>query len=180
VTVSALANRSSGKHGHAIATALARVGAACVLVSGPTQLPDPAGIQVHHVEPAAEMLAACQAALPADIAVCAAAVADWRVANRQEAKVKKTDGTDVPDLKLTPNPDILASLSAAGQGRPSLVIGFAAETENVVENAVAKRKRKGCDWIIANDVSPVTGTFGGDRNSVHLIDGKEPESWPGT
>ena len=173
-----IANRSSGKQGHAIAAALARLGAETVLVSGPTSLADPAGVKVHHVETASEMLEACRAALPADIAVCAAAVADWRVANRQDEKVKKTDGAAVPALELTPNPDILAELSAPGKQRPPLVIGFAAETENVIDNATAKRARKGCDWILANDVSPATGTFGGDRNSVHLIDAAGVESWP--
>lgn len=173
-----IANRSSGKQGHAIAVALARLGAETVLVSGPTSLADPAGVKVHHVETASEMLEACRAALPADIAVCAAAVADWRVANRQDEKVKKTDGAAVPALELTPNPDILAELSAPGKQRPPLVIGFAAETENVIDNATAKRARKGCDWILANDVSPATGTFGGDRNSVHLIDAAGVESWP--
>ncbi|MEQ9199015.1 MAG: bifunctional phosphopantothenoylcysteine decarboxylase/phosphopantothenate--cysteine ligase CoaBC [Rhodospirillales bacterium] len=173
-----IANRSSGKQGHAIAAALARLGATTVLVSGPTRLTDPAGVEVHHVETASEMLDACRAALPADIAVCAAAVADWRVANRQEAKVKKTDGGGVPALELTPNPDILAELSAPGKGRPGIVIGFAAETENVIDNATAKRARKGCDWILANDVSPATGTFGGDRNSIHLVTADGVESWP--
>ena len=173
-----IANRSSGKQGHAIAVALARLGAETVLVSGQTGRADPAGVKVHHVETASEMLEACRAALPADIAVCAAAVADWRVANRQDEKVKKTDGAAVPALELTPNPDILAELSAPGKQRPPLVIGFAAETENVIDNATAKRARKGCDWILANDVSPATGTFGGDRNSVHLIDAAGVESWP--
>ena len=173
-----IANRSSGKQGHAIAAALARLGAETVLVSGPTSLPDPAGVEVRHVETASEMLDACRAALPADIAVCAAAVADWRVANRRDAKVKKTDAGDVPALELTPNPDILAELSATGKNRPGIVVGFAAETENVIDNATAKRARKGCDWIVANDVSPATGTFGGDLNSVHLINSSGVESWP--
>jgi phosphopantothenoylcysteine decarboxylase/phosphopantothenate--cysteine ligase len=173
-----IANRSSGKQGHAIAAALAKLGAETVLVSGPTRLADPAGVTVRHVETAGEMLDACRAALPADIAVCAAAVADWRVANRKDSKVKKQEGGAPPGIELAPNPDILAELSAAGGNRPGLVIGFAAETEEVIANATAKRQRKGCDWILANDVSPDTGTFGGENNTVHLIDGGEPESWP--
>ena len=173
-----IANRSSGKQGHAIAQALARLGAETVLVSGPTQLADPAGVEVIHVESAREMLSACQRSLPADIAVCAAAVADWHVANQAGQKLKKDANQTAPALELTPNPDILASLSAAGNTRPSLVIGFAAETENVVENAKTKLARKGCDWILANDVSPASGTFGGDNNVLHLINSDGAESWP--
>lgn len=172
-----IANRSSGKQGHAVAAALAALGARVTLVSGPVRLPDPAGVKVVPVETAAEMLAASQAALPADIFVAAAAVADWRVDGAAGQKLKK-DGGGPPSLKLAENPDILATLSAPGPQRPELVVGFAAETNDVVAYARAKRLRKGCDWIVANDVSPATGTFGGDRNSVHVIraDGAE-EAW---
>src|SRR5690606_36327643 len=161
-----IANRSSGKQGHAIAGALARLGAETVLVSGPTNLADPAGVSVVRIESAREMHEACFAALPVDVAVCAAAVADWRVARAADQKMKK-DGSGPPQLELAENPDILASLSRAGEKRPRLVVGFAAETENVVEHARAKLARKGCDWIVANDVSPATGTFGGADNTVH-------------
>ncbi len=172
-----IANRSSGKQGHAIATALAELGATTTLVSGPTRLADPRGVQMVHIESAQEMLAACRAALPVDVAVCAAAVADWRVASAAQGKIKKTGGKP-PALTLAENPDILASLSAAGNARPRLVVGFAAETENVVQNAVAKRQRKACDWIVANDVSPASGTFGGDSNTVHLVTTEGVEDWP--
>ncbi|WP_404382772.1 bifunctional phosphopantothenoylcysteine decarboxylase/phosphopantothenate--cysteine ligase CoaBC [Caenispirillum salinarum] len=172
-----IANRSSGKQGHAIAAALAALGAEVTLVSGPVALPDPAGVRVVKVESAREMLEACQGALPADIAVCAAAVADWRVEAAGQ-KIKKTAGGAAPALSFTENPDILATLSAAGPDRPALVVGFAAETENVLDHAAAKRARKGCDWILANDVSPATGTFGGDRNTLHLITGDGTEEWP--
>ena len=171
-----IANRSSGRQGHAIAAALARLGADCVLVSGPTSEPDPPGVKVVRIETAREMLAACEAALPADIAVCAAAVADWR-ADAAPSKLKKKAGT-APALKLVENPDILATLSQAGNRRPKLVIGFAAETENVVANAQAKRGKKGCDWILANDVSPASGVFGGESNTIHLVDGGGVEDWP--
>jgi phosphopantothenoylcysteine decarboxylase/phosphopantothenate--cysteine ligase len=171
-----IANRSSGKQGHAIAVALARRGADCVLVSGPTALADPPGVKTVHVQTAREMLAACEAALPVDVAVCAAAVADWRVAREARRKVKK-DGAP-PTLTLTENPDILQSLSQAGRDRPALVVGFAAETESVVRNAVAKRKKKGCDWVVANDVGPGSGTFGGDTNLVHLVGADGVEDWP--
>ncbi len=172
-----IANRSSGKQGHAIAAALARRGAETTLVTGPTAEPDPAGVKVVRIESAEDMLAACLAALPADVAVCAAAVSDWRVAETAEQKIKKNGGRP-PTLVLAENPDILASLAGAGNRRPRLVIGFAAETENVVENATAKRNRKGCDWILANDVSPGTGTFGGSTNRIHLIDENGVEDWP--
>nr|MBC8158179.1 bifunctional phosphopantothenoylcysteine decarboxylase/phosphopantothenate--cysteine ligase CoaBC [Alphaproteobacteria bacterium] len=173
-----IANRSSGKQGHAIAAALAGLGAQTTLVTGPTDQPDPPGVNVVHIESAAQMLAACQAALPADIAVCAAAVADWRAAEPATRKLKKTDDGP-PTLQLTRNPDILATLAAAGPERPQLVVGFAAETENMLENAIAKRTAKGCDWIVANDVSSETGTFGGDQNSVYLVCGDENvEDWP--
>jgi phosphopantothenoylcysteine decarboxylase/phosphopantothenate--cysteine ligase len=172
-----IGNRSSGRQGHAIALALARRGADTILVSGPTAEPDPPGVMVRHVETAEQMLTACRAELPADVAVCAAAVADWKVAAPAQQKLKK-DGGKPPHLELATNPDILATLAAAGKGRPQLVIGFAAETERVVEYAIAKRKAKGCDWIVANDVSPQTGTFGGDRNTVHLIVDDAVEAWP--
>lgn len=173
-----IANRSSGKQGHAIAAALAEAGADVTLVTGPVTLADPPSVETVHVETATEMLAACQAGLPADIAVCAAAVADWRVVDAADRKLKKTGEKAVPDLSLTENPDILATLSTAGPGRPTLVVGFAAETENVVTQAQAKRARKGCDWILANDVAPASGTFGGDRNTVHLITADTAETWP--
>ncbi len=171
-----IANRSSGKQGHAIAAALARLGAETVLVSGPTAEPDPPGVRVVHVESARDMLAECEKALPADIAVCAAAVADWR-AEAAPQKLKKRAGGP-PALKLVENPDILARLSEPGNRRPRLVVGFAAETEKVVEHAREKRARKGCDWILANDVSPASGTFGGDGNTIHLIDEVGVEDWP--
>ena len=173
-----IANRSSGKQGHAIAIALARLGAGTVLVSGPTGVPDPAGVRAEHVESAEDMLAACRAALPADIVVCAAAVADWRVDGVAEQKLKKRAGGEPPKLKFAENPDILATLSQLAEGRPRLVVGFAAETENLIENAEAKRRRKGCDWIVANDVSAAGGGFGGDSNLVHLIAGDQVEDWP--
>lgn len=172
-----IANRASGKQGHAIAAALARAGAATTLVTGPTQEPDPAGVAVVRIESAAEMLAACKAALPADVAVFAAAVSDWRIAAQAGQKIKKSAGAP-PKLELAENPDILATLAAPGNLRPRLVIGFAAETEKVIENATAKLKKKGCDWIVANDVSPNTGTFGGTDNTVHLVTGKGVEDWP--
>ena len=172
-----IANRSSGKQGHAIAGTLQRLGADVTLVSGPTHEPTPAGVTLVPVETAAEMLAACRAALPADIAVCAAAVADWRVAEAADHKVKKTGGAP-PTLALVENPDILATLSAAGASRPRLVVGFAAETRDVVALATEKRRRKGCDWILANDVAPETGTFGGDANTIHLIDEAGVDHWP--
>jgi phosphopantothenoylcysteine decarboxylase / phosphopantothenate---cysteine ligase len=175
-----IANRSSGRQGHAIADALARLGAQTILVSGPTQEPDPAGIEIIRVESARDMLAAVTTALPADIAVCAAAVADWRISDVSAAKIKKTGGVP-PKLELSENPDILATLGKAGNLRPGLLIGFAAETESdpekMVKIATAKRTAKGCDWILANDVSPHTGTFGGLENAVHLIDGKKVEAW---
>ncbi|MGQ0675493.1 MAG: bifunctional phosphopantothenoylcysteine decarboxylase/phosphopantothenate--cysteine ligase CoaBC [Rhodospirillales bacterium] len=172
-----IANRSSGKQGHAIAAALAKLGAAPTLVSGPTRLADPPGVAVVAIESAREMLGACQAALPVDVAVCAAAVADWRVGNEAGSKLKKRGGKP-PSLELVENPDILAALAASGNARPRLVVGFAAETDEVVENARAKLKNKGCDWIVANDVSPGTGTFGGDRNTVHVVSAQGVEDWP--
>jgi len=171
-----LANRSSGKQGHAIARACARLGAEVTLVSGPTALADPPGVRVVHVESAREMQAACETALPVAVAICAAAVADWRPARAGGRKLKKNGAP--PKLALTENPDILAGLAAAGNRRPDLVIGFAAETDAVVENAIAKRRRKGCDWIVANDVSPSSGTFGGERNTVRLVTEDGVEDWP--
>jgi phosphopantothenoylcysteine decarboxylase/phosphopantothenate--cysteine ligase len=171
-----IANRSSGRQGHAIAEALARLGADITLVTGPTHQPDPPGVKVVRVESAVEMNAACQAALPVDVAVCAAAVSDWRPATPKPQKIKK-NGKGTPTLALTENPDILASLAAPSNRRPRLVVGFAAETESVIENARAKLAKKGCDWILANDVSPATGVFGGDRNTVHLVSAADVESW---
>jgi phosphopantothenoylcysteine decarboxylase/phosphopantothenate--cysteine ligase len=172
-----ISNHSSGKQGHAIAAALAARGADTVLVSGPTQEPTPAGVKLVSIETAAEMLAACEAALPLDVAVMAAAVSDWRVETVNAQKLKK-DGKGPPAFHLTENPDILATIAARRNNRPSLVVGFAAETENVVANAQAKLARKGCDWILANDVSPGTGTFGGDSNTIHLVDRTGVEDWP--
>ena len=173
-----IANRSSGKQGHAIAAALAAAGARTTLVSGPTRLADPQGVAVLHVETAAQMLAACEAALPADIAVCAAAVADWRVATAATQKLKKTGDAPAPVLQLAPNPDILATLARHARHRPRLVVGFAAETEDLIAHARAKLAKKGCDWILANDVSPGTGIFGGDANTVHVVDAAGVEPWP--
>ena len=143
---------------------------------------DPPGVRTVHVDSADQMLAACLAAGTLDVAVCAAAVADWKMAKPSGAKIKKKPGVQPPALDLVPNPDILATLSKPGKSRPALIVGFAAETENLVANAIDKRQRKGCDWIVANDVSPATGTMGGDRNTVHLItrEGAEVrvDSWP--
>ena len=172
-----IGNRSSGRQGHAIAAVLARRGAATTLIAGPSAEPDPPGVAVRHVESAAEMLAASRTALPVDVAICAAAVCDWRVATPAAHKLKKEGGRP-PRIELAPNPDILATLSRPGNERPRLVIGFAAETENVVANAVAKRKAKGCDWILANDVSRGTGVFGGERNTIHFITAEGVEDWP--
>ncbi|MGP1394364.1 MAG: bifunctional phosphopantothenoylcysteine decarboxylase/phosphopantothenate--cysteine ligase CoaBC [Inquilinaceae bacterium] len=172
-----LANRSSGKQGHAIAAALAALGASTVLVTGPTGEPDPAGVTMVRVETARQMMDACRNALPADVAVCAAAVADWRPDRQAGTKIKKGDGPP-PTLTLTANPDILAALSSPGADRPALVVGFAAETGAVVERARDKLARKGCDWIVANDVSTGSGTFGGDDNTVYLLRGETVESWP--
>lgn len=172
-----LGNRSSGRQGHAIATALASAGATTVLVSGPTSLADPPGLEVVHVETAAEMLAACEAALPVDVVVCAAAVADWRVADPAVAKLKKSGGAP-PTLRLEENPDILASLAQRLDRRPTLVVGFAAETEEVLANARAKLERKRCDWIVANEVGAESGVFGGEHNTVHLVTAGGCESWP--
>lgn len=170
-----LSNRSSGKQGYAIAAALAELGADVTLVSGPTNLPSPAGVRMKRVETAAEMLDASQAALPLDVAVMVAAVADWRPAHRAEEKIKK-DKAGAAALELTENPDILATLSKAGKTRPKLVIGFAAETQNVEEFGRAKIAKKGCDWIIANDVSG--DVMGGAENQVLLITRDSAETWP--
>ena len=174
-----IANRSSGKQGHAIAEAAARLGARVTLVSGPTGLPHPRGVTVVAVETAQEMLDAAQQALPADCAIFAAAVADWRVANASAEKIKKDGKSRTPRLDLVENPDILKTIAHLAPGmRPPLVIGFAAETQNIVEFAKKKRKSKGCDWIVANDVSPATGIMGGDRNTVHLVTAVDVENWP--
>lgn len=172
-----IANRSSGKQGHAIAAAAAAAGARVTLVSGPVNVPDPAGVTVIHVESAREMRAAVEASLPADIAIFAAAVADWRVASSAGEKIKKT-ASGPPTLSLVENPDILATISRHPGLRPPLVVGFAAETEAVIEHARAKLARKGCDIIVANDVSPETGVMGGDRNTVHLVSPETVETWP--
>ncbi|MEW5686530.1 MAG: bifunctional phosphopantothenoylcysteine decarboxylase/phosphopantothenate--cysteine ligase CoaBC [Pseudomonadota bacterium] len=169
-----LTNRSSGKQGYAIAAALAALGAEVTLVSGPTALPAPAGVKRVDVETAREMLAACEAALPADIAVCVAAVADWRPESEGERKIKKgPDGP--PPIRLVENPDILATLSKAPK-RPKLVVGFAAETNDVEDHARAKLAKKGCDWIVANDVS-IAGTMGGDDNAIAIVTGGGIERW---
>ena len=173
-----IANRSSGRQGHAIAAAVAALGARVTLISGPVGVPDPAGITVLHVESARQMLEACQAALPADVAIFAAAVADWRVVSAAAGKIKKQSGGAPPALELVANPDILATIARAGAHRPRLVIGFAAETDDLMANAQAKRKRKNADWIIANDVSPATGIMGGEENAVHLITADGVEDWP--
>jgi phosphopantothenoylcysteine decarboxylase/phosphopantothenate--cysteine ligase len=172
-----IANRSSGKQGFAIARAAAAAGAGVTLVAGPVALADPPGVTVIGVESARDMLAEVERALPVDVAVFAAAVADWRVAEPGTQKLKKGAG-GTPKLALIENPDILATVAHHKSKRPCLVVGFAAETENVVENARAKLDRKGCDWIVANDVSPATGIMGGERNSVHLITRDGVESWP--
>jgi phosphopantothenoylcysteine decarboxylase/phosphopantothenate--cysteine ligase len=171
-----IANRSSGKQGHAIAQALAALGAQVTLVTGPVHEPDPEGVTVVRVETAAQMLKACMEALPRDIAVCAAAVADWHVVGAGRAKIKR--GTAPPSLVLAENPDILATLSAKGPQRPALVVGFAAETDAVVANAQKKRAAKGCDWIVANDVTLGGGAFGAEHNTVHLITATGVEDWP--
>ena len=173
-----IANRSSGKQGHAIAEALAKLGARTTLVTGPTDLSYPLGVEIVTVESANEMLAACEMALPADIAVCAAAVCDWSVAKQASEKLKKNDGTSVPVLRLIETPDILTTISTNKLNRPALVVGFSAETENVIENSMAKLSNKGCDWIIANDVSEENGVLSGDENTVHLITATEREDWP--
>lgn len=173
-----IANRSSGKQGHALARAAKDMGAKVTLISGPTNLPDMSGMTTIKVETAADMLDAALAALPVDVAICAAAVADWRVANQAAQKLKKEEGQGGLNLALARNPDILATLSAPGARRPTLVIGFAAETETIITHAQAKLSRKGADWIVANDVSPDTGIMGGDRTEVHLVSATGVEDWP--
>jgi phosphopantothenoylcysteine decarboxylase/phosphopantothenate--cysteine ligase len=172
-----IANRSSGKQGHAIAAAAARLGAEVTLVSGPVSIPNPPGVKTIRVETARDMMQAVQNALPADCAIFCAAVADWRVANEGGQKFKKEAG-GLPALSLTENPDILATLSHMSDNRPELVIGFAAETEKVIAHAQAKLARKGCDWIVANDVSHEGGVMGGDMNTVHLVTKGGVEDWP--
>nr|WP_045837508.1 bifunctional phosphopantothenoylcysteine decarboxylase/phosphopantothenate--cysteine ligase CoaBC [Hyphomicrobium sp. 99] len=173
-----LANRSSGKQGFELATAAADLGARVTLITGPVSLPEPAGVDIIRIKTAAEMLEAVKAALPADIAVFAAAVADWRVETIQTEKIKKTDKTGAPTLTLTENPDILKMIARPGPERPRLVIGFAAETQNVLDYAKSKLKSKRADWIVANDVSPSSGVMGGENNTVHLITASGVESWP--
>jgi phosphopantothenoylcysteine decarboxylase/phosphopantothenate--cysteine ligase len=172
-----IANRSSGKQGHAIASAAAAAGAQVTLVSGPVHIADPAGVRMINVATARDMLQAVEGALPVDAAVFAAAVADWRVADASQEKIKKSK-SGAPALSLVENPDILAIIARRNSQRPKLVIGFAAETENVIDHAKVKLKKKGCDWIVANDVSPQTGIMGGDRNTVHLVTASGVESWP--
>jgi len=172
-----IANRSSGKQGHAIAAAAARAGARVTLVSGPVEIADPPGVETLHVEAAADMLKAVEEALPADIAIFAAAVADWRMAQAADQKLKKKPGAQEMTLDLVQNPDIL-KLVARGHKRPGLVVGFAAETQDVVENAKAKRRAKGCDWILANDVAHARGVMGGEKNAVHLVMEDKTEDWP--
>src|SRR5271165_5967388 len=173
-----IANRSSGRQGHAIAAALAELGARVTLVSGPVSVPDPAGVAVKRVETAQQMLDACQAALPADAAVFAAAVADWHVARAAPGKIKKAPGSSPPALELVVNPDILATIAAPGPRRPRLVIGFAAETHDLRLHASEKLRRKNCDWIVANDVNPASGIMGGAENEVHLVTTESIEDWP--
>ena len=173
-----ISNRSSGRQGFAIAAALAALGAEVTLVHGPVELASPAGVTRVPVDTAAAMLEACRAALPADIAVLTAAVADWHVANAADKKLKKRPGEAPPALELVLNPDILQALSAPGPARPSLVIGFAAETDDVVAHATAKLQRKGCDWIVATDARPERGHMGGTVNQVHLITAAGAETWP--
>ena len=173
-----IANRSSGAQGTAIAQALAGLGARVTFVTGPADHPMPEGVDVVRVQTAAEMLAAVQAGLPADAAVFAAAVADWRVARASGSKIKKDGSGALPVLEFAENPDILATVSQLAQGRPPLVVGFAAETDDVISHATTKRLRKGCDWIVANDVSPETGIMGGSENAVTLISDAGSDAWP--
>ena len=173
-----IANRSSGKQGHGIAAAAVDAGADVTLISGPVNLPDPPGAKVIKVESAREMLRAVESALPADVAIFAAAVADWRIASAGVQKLKKQPGHTTPEFALVENPDILATIAGRKTQRPKLVIGFAAETENVVANAKAKLARKHCDWILANDVSPQSGVMGGDRNTITLVRASGVEAWP--
>ncbi len=171
-----IGNHSSGKQGHAIAAALAKAGADVTLISGPVTLPDPAGVKTLHVETAQDMLAACESALPTDIAICAAAVGDWRVKTLADHKLKKRENTDELTLTFIQNPDILKTLSNH-KNRPKLIVGFASETNDLIDNAQAKLQHKGCDWILANDVS-AGKTFGADENHVYLITQSETQEWP--
>lgn len=173
-----IANRSSGRQGHAIAAAAADAGARVTLISGPVTLPVRPGVHEVRVETARQMLAATQEALPADVAIFTAAVADWRVADEAGDKIKKGSGSDTPALKLVENPDILETVATARTDRPRLIIGFAAETCDVIEHARAKLKRKGADWIVANDVAEETGVLGGEHNTVHVLSADGIESWP--
>ncbi|MBV9045323.1 MAG: bifunctional phosphopantothenoylcysteine decarboxylase/phosphopantothenate--cysteine ligase CoaBC [Alphaproteobacteria bacterium] len=172
-----IANRSSGKQGYAIAHALAAAGAETTLVSGPVELAAPSGVKLLKVTTAREMLAACESALPADVAVMTAAVADWRPQIALNSKIKKEAGAAAPAIQMTENPDILATLAKHAK-RPALLVGFAAETDDVIAHAQAKLKKKGCDWIVANDVSPHTGIMGGDKNTVHIVTANGVEDWP--
>ena len=173
-----LANRSSGKQGFELAAAAADLGARVTLITGPVSLPEPTGVEIIRIKTAAEMLEAVKAALPADIAVFAAAVADWRVESVKSEKIKKTETAGTPTLTLTENPDILKIVAQPGPDRPRLVIGFAAETQNVLDYAKSKLKTKRADWIVANNVSPSSGVMGGENNTVHLISSSGVESWP--
>ncbi|MCB1591423.1 MAG: bifunctional phosphopantothenoylcysteine decarboxylase/phosphopantothenate--cysteine ligase CoaBC, partial [Alphaproteobacteria bacterium] len=177
-----IGNRSSGKQGHAIASALSEAGARVTLVSGPVALPDPAGVKTVYVESAREMLEACKQALPADIAVFAAAVGDWRPSVSKDRKIKKSNASSAPDITLTENPDILHTIATLKKERPRLVIGFAAETENLEKNVRAKLKKKGCDWIVANEVGPDESgqekAFGRESNQVYLCTRSDFEHWP--
>jgi phosphopantothenoylcysteine decarboxylase/phosphopantothenate--cysteine ligase len=173
-----IANRSSGRQGSAVAAALARRGARVSFVTGPADAPRPGGCEVIEVETAREMLAAVEAALPADAAVFAAAVADWRVVSARGSKLKKDGSGAPPALELCENPDILKTVAQRGEERPRLVVGFAAETDDVLANATAKRLRKGCDWILANDVSAASGVMGGVENAVTLITAEGANPWP--
>ena len=173
-----IANRSSGKQGYAIGAEAAKLGARVIIISGPTRLMPPPGAEVIPVETAEEMLQAVKDELPVDVGIFAAAVSDWRTASAADQKIKKDGSGTVPSLELTENPDILATIAKSKKDRPGLVIGFAAETENVIENAQKKLKNKGCDWVVANDVSPDTGVMGGDENTVHLVTSNGVEDWP--
>ncbi|PTX54438.1 phosphopantothenoylcysteine decarboxylase/phosphopantothenate--cysteine ligase [Litoreibacter ponti] len=173
-----IANRSSGAQGTALARALSALGADVTFISGPADVPPPAGVNVVNVQTAQQMKDAVEAALPADAAIFAAAVADWRVANASGSKMKKDGSGNAPTLEFAENPDILAGVSQLKQNRPKLVVGFAAETDDVEVNATAKRARKGCDWIVANDVSPETGIMGGSENAVTVISDAGADSWP--
>lgn len=173
-----ISNHSSGKQGHAIAAALAQAGADVILISGPVDLADPDDVTVVNVTSALDMQAAVDRSLPADIAIFVAAVADWRIDNLADEKIKKDDSGEIPPLKFVENPDILKGIANRKKGRPDLVIGFAAETENLVDHARAKLAKKGADWIVANDVSPENNVFGGDQNTVVLISKSNDETWP--